>query len=474
VAVDYDLVILGGTLEGREVALSGALQGARVALIEPTVSPLQAQLWGQALIALGRQWRDIQQATEWLPVSSAPLSGDLTQQWARAVTEFAQNTLSRHQLALQGVDVVTEAAQFVSHPRLAVISSQRQLTARAYLIATGSQTPPPTTVPLAAGTYLTPETLGQHLETWPRHITIWGDTSPALTFSQALASLGVQVALVLPTSSLLPGEDAEAVQLILSQMQVDGIELHWHRCLQQVEPQSPGWQVTTADATWLTDHILVATAPVPAIASLNLEAVGISWGPPGLPVSDTLQTHHPRIFALGSVLGGYSLSALARHEGHIALANALYLPRRRIRYSGIPYRLDTVPPVDRIGLTAQQAQRYYGDAARVIQVRRHHTLAAQISNDLSGFCKLIVHRDGTLLGAHIVGDRSGTLIQTLALLITQGSKITALARLPTATSNDHDLLRQAAQQWQQERWQPGRWRRDWAENWFNWRRAAIR
>ncbi|ASC69595.1 pyridine nucleotide-disulfide oxidoreductase [Halomicronema hongdechloris C2206] len=472
-AVDYDLVVLGGTWEGREVALTGALQGARVALVEPTVNPLQAQLWGQALMALGRQWRDIQQATEWLPLTPDSLAGNLVQQWARAVAQLGQETVSRHHLALQGVDVVTDAAQFVSHPRLAVSSGRRQLTARAYLIATGAQTPPPEAVPLAARTYLTPETLGQ-LETWPRHLTILGSTPPALALSQAFRSLGVRVALVLPTVSPLPGEDPETVQLILSQLQVDGIELHRQRSLRQVAPRPAGWQVTTEDADWLTDHILVATAPLPAIASLNLEAVGISWGRQGLPVSDTLQTHHPRIFALGSVLGGYGLSALARYEGHIALANALYLPRSRVQYHHIPYRLETIPPLDRVGLTAQQAQRYYGDAARVIQVGRQHTLQAQMSNDPTGFCRLIVHRNGTVLGAHIIGDRSRDLIQTVALLMTQGGKINALARLPTAASEAHDLLRQAAQQWQQNRWQPGRWRRDWAENWFNWRRSAVR
>jgi hypothetical protein len=25
--------------------------------------------------------------------------------------------------------------------------------------------------------------------------------------------------------------------------------------------------------------------------------------------------------------------------------------------------------------------------------------------------------------------------------------------------------------WQRQRWQPGTWRRDWAENWFNWQRT---
>ncbi|MEL6882827.1 MAG: hypothetical protein AAFP09_20045, partial [Cyanobacteria bacterium J06607_10] len=45
-----------------------------------------------------------------------------------------------------------------------------------------------------------------------------------------------------------------------------------------------------------------------------------------------------------------------------------------------------------------------------------------------------------------------------------------LPGLPTAQSLS-GLVRTAAQKATRSRWQPGNWRRDWAENWFNWRRS---
>ncbi|MCG8362796.1 MAG: FAD-dependent oxidoreductase, partial [Pseudanabaenales cyanobacterium] len=56
-AVDYDLVIVGGTPEAREAAVSAALLGARIALVEPEpnfANPLQASLHHQAFLQVAR------------------------------------------------------------------------------------------------------------------------------------------------------------------------------------------------------------------------------------------------------------------------------------------------------------------------------------------------------------------------------------------------------------------------------------
>ena len=50
--VDYDAVIVGGTLEGRAAAAMAARQGARVALVEPptvVATRIYRQLLGQGL-----------------------------------------------------------------------------------------------------------------------------------------------------------------------------------------------------------------------------------------------------------------------------------------------------------------------------------------------------------------------------------------------------------------------------------------
>jgi pyruvate/2-oxoglutarate dehydrogenase complex dihydrolipoamide dehydrogenase (E3) component len=105
----------------------------------------------------------------------------------------------------------------------------------------------------------------------------------------------------------------------------------------------------------------------------------------------------------------------------------------------------------------------------------HQTLydnpKAQWLGNTSGFCKLIAHRNGRLLGVHGIGPDANEWVQTLSLLMAQKTPWWAIADAPTLPYSLTDLLRQATQQWQRDRWQPGRWRRDWAENWCNWRRS---
>ena len=39
------------------------------------------------------------------------------------------------------------------------------------------------------------------------------------------------------------------------------------------------------------------------------------------------------------------------------------------------------------------------------------------------------------------------------------------------TGTLYDAIHQAVEKWDHHRWSEGQWRRDWAENWFNFRRS---
>ena len=155
-AVDYDLVIVGGTLEAREAALSAASLGARVALVEPEpdlATPLQSSLYHQAFLQVGRRARQIRQnqllgpsgqnSPAQTPVSLT-LEWPAIFQWVEIVIANLADLRSPQIMATQGVDIIWGGGQFVRRPRLAFEVSDRLLTARAYILATGTHciTPP--------------------------------------------------------------------------------------------------------------------------------------------------------------------------------------------------------------------------------------------------------------------------------------------------------------------------------------------
>ena len=277
-----------------------------------------------------------------------------------------------------------------------------------------------------------------------------------------------------PANSLLPDEDLDVARLIQAQLEADGIRLLLQARIGDIQEAKAETLIQVKDETVSADAVLIANPQTPRFSGLNLETVGVQWNQRGVLVNSRLQTTRSRIYACGSVLGGYGLSAIARCEAQIALRNALFLPRKAVDYRRIPYAIFTTPEIGRIGLTEAQAKRRYGDAVWMLKEPFKTVDQAQILNRITGFCKLIGHQNGEILGAHIVGAQAGELVQSIALVMNQGATIGTISHFPSIPTTLSTVITQAADQWRQRHWRTGEWRRDWAENWFNWRRSQVR
>ncbi len=461
--VDYDGVILGGTVQGRAAAALAAREGARIALVEPP-GAVDRQLRRQMLIAGLAQRADL---------SWSQLKGHID-----ALGAIAYPHLHLDYLASGGVDVVPEAGQFSLRPRLAVTTATRQLRSRRYLLAPGTQVTAPEIPGLGATPYLTLDTLLE-LDTLPESALVLGRSGGAIALAQALARRGTRTTLVSRGDSLLPTEDDDISAFVAALLEATGVTL----CLgAQIEAiaQKEGYTVTLADGSVLTGAaLIVATAPQAEVEGLNLGCLGIRprrvhGRATALPVDDRLGTAHNRVFACGPALGGYWADATDQGDVAIALRNALYLPWRKFSWLNRPAQLYTSPEFTRLGLTATQARRWYGSEATVVQVPFGHVLKTHWGEDITGFCRWLVHRNGQLLGAQICGPGASELMQVVALAVQQQIPLPQIGRLSALPHSLATLLPLMVDEWQRQRWQPGTWRRDWAENWFNWRRSRPR
>jgi len=479
--VEYDLVIIGGSSAGLHAAVTAAHQKARVALVEQHQLGKSSFLFNQALTEAGRiayqadSGEDVYLNPQQTGVGRAHIHR--AARWAEAVVanlsehdpQFGSSAL----LAALGIEVIVGSGQFQNRP-LAFAVNGRQLRARAYLIATGACTAQPSIEGLQTTGYLTGEDIFSQLQQrepqWPQNLFVIGGGLVATELSQTLNRLGCNITMIVEGPGILAGEDAEAARLIHAQLEAEGVRILTHSQVTQVKRINGKKWVQAGTQALEADEILLCAGQRPQIESLNLEAVEVEVSPQGIRVNNKLQTSHPQIYACGEVIGGYPLPHVANYEARIALKNALFWPFFKVNYRAIPWAVFADPALARVGLTEAQAKRYYGSQVQVLRTFYKSLARSQMRGETTGFCKIIVQRNGTILGAHLVGSAAAEVVHAIALAMQQRLKIKALADLVHISPTFAEVNFNTAAEWQLQRRQNS-FLPDLLEGTFNLRRS---
>ena len=422
--VDYDLVILGGVIEGRIAAKIAVGYGARTALVEPPglfADGQKQRFLLKGLQQLG-QIKQRQAVGEWFGYDppSGSLDWSALTKWSLLAAESQYPELSVAAMSAVGIDVVLEEPERLSR-RMVLSTASRRLTTRGVLAAYGLV---PVALPLLASAEM------------PNAMDVVGSSETALAWAEALATVGVQVRLV--TNEILPEADEDLRRLVRSQLTATGIQItpifEKSEFTLKVDPVEPA----------LTLPSFVQTTP-------------------SLKANCRLQTKHSRLFACGSTLGGSDNARLAEYEARIAVSNALFLPNRRVDYGSV---VQGYGRYAHAGLTQAEAAARYGDDVQVWTASDANSANLSRVSPLPEYCKLICVGD-RLVGVHLLGEGA----EGLACLLSKRLGQAVLAEGSWGGLGLVDLVFKSEEKPRHTRWQPGKWQRDWAENWFNWRRS---
>ncbi|MEB3226556.1 MAG: FAD-dependent oxidoreductase [Synechococcus sp.] len=373
-ATDYDLVVVGATGAGVATAKKAIASGKKVALVQQTPHPLQDQ---QALA--------LEKVLLYLTTQPQPLEIAPWVKKAIAPDDFYE-PLAR--LAEAGVDVIPELGNFVWRPHTAFVTETRRLQGKNYAIATGSSwTAPP------QDHFLLPTDLlnADIWSTLPENIVIVGQDPHGLTLAYCIAKLGKTVTLI-GKKRLFPTEDPECVQRLQTFLEVAGIALHFE-LLPEMLTQENSVVIWAEQWRGLTTQ-------------LNLPPDFCRPSGMFLQVNPDLQTPRNNIYGVGSVLGGYALPALAIAEATTLVANIFQRRKLPCAYGEIPYRLFAPLPFDHVGAQGQHLPPDTKILSKTLTWDRVDQL--QFPQDIT--IKLWLDGQNKILGATIVGDRTGKLI----------------------------------------------------------------
>lgn len=430
VAVDYDLVIIGGGSAGLVAASAGAQLNAKVALVEK-----EHRLGGdclhygcvpsKSLIHASRVAYEVKHAATYgIEATIHDIRMHEALGHVHRVIDTIQVHDSTERFESLGVEVIYGEGQFRDRQTFEV--NGRQLKARTFLIATGSRPGLPPINGLKEAGYLTNVTVFS-IETRPASLAVIGAGPIGCELGQAFSRLGSQVTIINSREHILPKEEPEAARVVQDQMTAEGIQI-WHNTRAKEVTVEQGKKVVLTDQgdRIAVDEILVAAGRVPNTETLNLQAAGVDVGKAGVLVNAKLQTSNPKIYAAGDVIGGYQFTHVAGYEGAVAMQNALILPTKKADYQVIPWATFTEPELARVGLTEEQARKRYGDDLMVLRHDFDHVDRALAEAAGIGFAKFLTRKNGEILGAHIVGPSAGELIHEVVLAMTNKLKVGAL------------------------------------------------
>jgi pyruvate/2-oxoglutarate dehydrogenase complex dihydrolipoamide dehydrogenase (E3) component len=486
-AVEFDLVVIGNNTAAISAAVAAARLQARVALVAPqldfkanleSVTKLElSSIFNQALAqAAGVAYKIDNAANDCIypgDDSTNEQSSTLSQlntawDWAKAVVSTIEEQHSLAVLASLGVDVVAGNGEFCRRPHLAFVVKNRHLRARAYLIATNSRLAIPYIDGLETTGYLTAANFHQSFpQKLPQSWIVIGNGAVATEISQTLVRLGVSVTLVVRGARILPQEDLEISQLLQAQLEAEGVRILTETKVEQVKRIDSKKWVLAGNKAIEVDEILLAAGSVPNTEGLNLEGVGVKINQRGLQLNEKLQTTNPRIYGCRDVIKGYHFPHLADYEAKVALKNALFFTVFKVNYRGIPAVISTDPQLARVGITEAQAIRRYGKDVMVLRQYFQTVSKAIIMGETTGLCKILVRRNGEILGAAIVGAEAGELMSAIALAMRQKLKISAIADSPHISPTMSEIVTQTAAEWNQLRLSNNTFLQDLLENFFN-------
>jgi len=427
-AVEYDVVIIGGGSGGLVVASAAAQLNAKVALVEKARLGGDCLWFGcvpsKSLLHASRVAHQLKNSSRFGVYTTPP---DIEFSEATGYVQQVISTIQPHdspeRFESLGVEVIFGEGQFKDKKTFTV--NGRDLTARAFVISTGSSPTVPPIKGIEQAGFLTNEQVFS-LKERPASLAVIGAGPIGCELGQAFHRLGSNVTMVSSREHILPKEDPEAALVVERQLEADGINLIRGKRAQQVEVVDGKKHLWVGDEKVEVDEILLSTGRVPNVNSLNLTAAGVDYSEKGIPVNQKLQTSNKRIYACGDVIGGYQFTHVAGYEAGVVVQNALFFPTAKTDYSVVPWATFTEPELARVGFTEEQAKERYGDDVEVLKQEFADVDRAQAEGANQGFAKLITTGKGKILGAHIVGPSAGELIHEVILAMKNQLPVSAL------------------------------------------------
>lgn len=444
-----DLVVIGAGSAGLSAASGAAQLGLDVVLFEEGEMGGDCLNTGcvpsKALLSAAKYAANARESEAYGIHSREPqISWPGVQAHIRKAIETIAPVDSQERFEGLGVTVIREHAHFTNHRTVA--SQSVIVRAKRIVVATGSKPALPPVPGLEDIPYLTNETIFD-IPALPQHLIILGGGPIGMEMAQGFRRLGSKVTLI-EMNQVLARSDASHAALAASALRKEGVTLLENHKVAGVSMDGSDIAVEAESEderkTISGSHLLVAAGRQPVTRGLALQAGNVEADQHGIKVTDKLRSiSNKRVWALGDAAGKGQFTHLAGWHASVFVRRAFFKQGTKASSLPLPAVTYTDPEVAQVGLTEQEARDRHGEKVEITCFSFDENDRAIAEGKTEGECKLILHK-GKLVGASIVGEGAGDIIQLVGYAMSNKMKLTSLTNFISPYPTRTEVVKRAA------------------------------
>lgn len=431
----YDFIIIGTGPAGMAAAMTAAKEKKKVLVIEKEGSlggvcvntgTFPSKTLREAVLYLTGHLKRRVFEDDYCSTREAEISMDKLQQRLHNV-RTEEHAIINCQLERNGVQIIRGSARFLDHKTISIsmIGQGQDLHVRAdkIIIATGSKPRNPPDIPFDHESIVDSTSI-LSIQQIPKSLIILGGGVIGSEYATIFAALGVKVTLLDRGDKLLKFLDYEIIDELRKNFPQDNIT-YINKCGDfLIEKTEAGAKVTLEGGqVFEADCLFFALGREANTEGLDIQHAGIQLNDYHyVEVNELYQTTSRHIYAVGDVIGWPSLAATSIVQGRLAALNCM---RKRVESfpTVFPFGIYTIPEISYVGITEEEAKER--DYKYVVGRCMYHELPrGQISGELEGMLKMIVHRDTReILGVHILGGGATEVIHIAQMALVHNAKI---------------------------------------------------
>ena len=423
----YDVAIIGGGPAGYTAAEKAAKGGLSTVLFEKNalggVCLNEGCVPTKTLLYSAKTYDQIKHASKYA-VSAENPSFDYPKIIARKNKVVKKLTAGiRMKMKESGVEVITGEAMIqgkTDEGNILIQCAEQVYEAKNLLVCTGSESVIPPIPGVNETEYWTSREALQSKEL-PASLIIIGGGVIGMEFASFFNSMGTEVQVVEMLDKILGPMDKELSDMLQAEYAKRGVKFYLGHKVTGIHGQEVTVEKDGESFTLHGEKVLLSVGRRPVTKGFGLETLALEPYRNGIKVNEYMQTSLPNVYACGDITAFSLLAHTAVSEAEVAIDHILG-KARAMSYKAIPGVVYTNPEIAGVGKTEEelQASRTPYQVKKIPMAFSGRFVA---ENEMgNGVCKLILAEDGTLIGAHLLGNPASELIVIAGMAIEKGMK----------------------------------------------------